>query len=228
MNMLSGNADPIDYDSIRIIGLTIQINLYAESNRNLSNITHWVYGSCNNDSDIKGIESLIKDDIYKNSACVRKYYNKEEQKYYSTDEKGFIWPSVDKGCSNYNRTFYGIVIEQCRNDSLKQSCKSINEIKQYISTHSIEFHFINNYVNVYDYKNPIKKQLIYATNGLFESSYTTNHLNFNPVKVITNTGIIFNDKKEELSYFYDQNEKIMTSWDKNDTGIYIVFLFLDE
>ena len=116
MNMISGKSDPIDYDSIRIIGLTIQINLYAESNRNLSNITHWIYGPCNKENDIKGIESLITDDVYKNSACVRKYYNKEEQKYYSTNEKGFIWPSVDKGCSNYNRTFYGIVIEQCRND----------------------------------------------------------------------------------------------------------------
>ena len=123
MNMLNGIPDPIDDDLFSIIGLRKQINLYAESDRNLSNITHWIYGPCNNGSDIKGVESLLTDKTFKNSVCVRKYYNKEEQKYYSTDEKGFIWPSIDKGCSNYNRTYYGIVVDQCRNNSLKKIVK---------------------------------------------------------------------------------------------------------
>ena len=90
MNSKNGQLDPIDYDSVRIIGLRKAINMYSTSDRNLSNLDHWIYGNCNKDSDIKGIENIITDDIYKNSACVKKYFNKDEQKYYNTNEKGFI------------------------------------------------------------------------------------------------------------------------------------------
>ena len=114
MNSQTGTLDPIDYDSARIIGLRQVINMYSTSDRNLSNLDHWIYVFCNKDSYIKGIEDIITDDIYNNSACVRKYFNVDEQKYYNSDEKGFIWPSVDKGSSNYKSTFYVIVTENVK------------------------------------------------------------------------------------------------------------------
>ena len=61
---------------------------------------------------------------------------------------------VDKSCSNLNRTYYGIFIEECRNDSLKQGCKNIKDIKKYFSRHSVNFRFINQCINLFDYKNP--------------------------------------------------------------------------
>ena len=115
---------PVDFDSFRIFGFREYIDTYSTSNRDISQYNHWLYGKCNNDS-INGIEYLIEMDYFNESACIRKYYNKEEKKYYNTNEKGFIWPSIDKGISHPNRTFYGIIVEQCRNDSLKNNCKSI-------------------------------------------------------------------------------------------------------
>ena len=224
INTESNNVDPIDFDSVRIIGLIQTIDIYSTSDKNLLNLTHWIYGNCN-DNDIKGIENLINEVNFKNAACIRKYFNKEEQKYYNTSEKGFVWPSVDKGCTHPNRTFYGIVVEQCRNDSLKQNCKNLNEIQKYFFEHSIDFRFVNQYTNVYNFNNPIQKYFYDASSGIFEGSYSTNHLNFNPLKVITHTGIIFDHVKEELSYLFTQNEKITAYWDENDTGIYSAFYF---
>ena len=224
INTENGNTDIIDYDSIRIIGLTQTVDLYSVSNKNLSNLTHWIYGPCI-DSDAKGITNLIKNVNFNYSACVRKYFNIKEQKYYNTNETGFIWPSVEKGCTNPNRTFYGVIIERCRNDTFKKNCKNLNEIQNYILVHSVDFHFINQYTDAYDYHKPLQKYFFDASNGLFKGSYTTNHLNFNPATVITHTGIVFDYKKEEMSYFFQQNEKITTNWDNSDTGIYVAFYF---
>ena len=225
INTETGNTDPVDYDSIRIIGLMQTIDLYSASNKNLSNLTHWIYGSCDINKDVKGIANLLKRDNFQNAACVRKYFNIKEQKYYNTDEKGFVWPSVDKGCTHPNRTFYGIIIERCRNDSLKKNCKNINEIESYVLEHSVDFHFINQYTDAYNYKKPLIKYFYDVSNGLFEGSYTNNHLNFNPALIITQTGLIFDIKKKELTYFFSQNEKITTYWDVNDVGIYVTFYF---
>ena len=103
---------PFDYDSFRIYGIREYIDTFSTSNRNISEYEHWLYGNCNNDSDINGISYLIKTDDLTESVCIRKYFNKEEKQYYNTNEKGFIWPSIDKGVTNPNLTFYGIIIEQ--------------------------------------------------------------------------------------------------------------------
>ena len=53
--------------------------------------------------------------LYDQALCIRKYYNKEKDTYYETNDDNFRWPSVDKGCSHPNRTFYGVILEKCRN-----------------------------------------------------------------------------------------------------------------
>ena len=216
---------PIDFNSFRIIGLRLQIELYTASDRDLSKMEHWLYGNCNNESDTIGIGHLITMDYFTGSACIRKYYNKDEKKYYSTDEQGFIWPSLDKGCSHPDRTFYGIIVERCRNDSLKSDCKSNEEIENYALTRAVGFQILDHYADVYNYQEPLRKYFYNVQNGIFEGSYTTNHLNFNPVTVKTFNGLIFDNKIEELSYYFEQNEKVTTNWETEDEGIYVSFYF---
>ena len=216
---------PVDFDSFRIFGFREYIESYYTSNRDISQYDHWLYGNCNNDSDTKGIEYLITMDHFNESACIRKYYNKEEKKYYNTNEQGFIWPSLDKGCSHPNRTFYGIIIEQCRNDSLKNDCKPIEKIKKYAWDHSVNFQIIDHYADVYNYDEPLAKYFYSVSNGIFTDSFTTNHLNFNPIVIKTHKGFIFENQIEELSYTFDQNEKVTTSWEANKEGIYVAFYF---
>ena len=84
--------DIVDFDLLNIIGLEETINLYQEGN-DLTKYNHWLYGPCNNSTDIEGINELITFDHFTESACIRKYYNKNDKKYYNTNDNNFIFYS---------------------------------------------------------------------------------------------------------------------------------------
>ena len=221
------SPEEIDFNSLRIIGLDTAINIYKEDN-NLSIYNHWIYGKCNNSTDTEGLGYLIDFDHFTESACIRKYYNKNDQKYYDTNDKNFVWPNIIHGCSHPDRTFYGIIIEKCRNDSLKylsdgRYCNSKSQIINYIKKSSINLQIIDNYADVLNYENPFTKYFYGISNGLFEESYTANHLNFNPATLITNDAIFFDNDKKSISYIFQQNEKV--TGDPGKTGIYVAFYF---
>ena len=174
---------------------------------------HWIYGKCNNDSDIKGISNLVNQELYEQALCIRKYYNKEKDEYYDTDNVNFRWPSVDKGCSHPNRTFYGIIVEKCRNITARkkagfEDCNSEEEIDKYIFNSSIIIQLIDYYPDVLNYKSPFEKYFYALTNGLYRDSITVNHLNFNPALMTTHNGIFFDNIIEEHSFIFIQNEKV--------------------
>ena len=217
----------VDFDLITIIGLEETVDIYQDSN-DLTQYNHWIYGNCNNSTDIQGIKHLITFDKFTESACIRKYYNKNDKKYYNTNEKGFIWPDILHGCSHPNRTFYGIVVEKCRNTTLKllsdgKYCKPKEEIIKYIKKSSINFQLIDQFSDILNHTSPYRKYFYGISNGLFEESYTTNHLNLNPSKLISDEGNFFEVKKETLSYFFELNEKVTTS--SGNSGIYVAFYF---
>ena len=222
----SNLPDSIDFDAIRIIGTELDISLFEKID--LSKYDHWIYGNCNNDTDTKGISELINFDKFNESACIKKYYKKDDNKYYNTNEANFRWPILKYGCSHPNRTFYGIIVEKCKNDSLRMLsnnkwCKSKNEIIQYVQTKTINFQILDQFVDILSYDQPLIKYFYDVSNGMFENSFTTNHLNFNPLTIITKEGIFFDTEKSILSYDFEQNEKVVTS--KNNTNIYAAFYF---
>ena len=227
LDTASNTPAPIEFDSVRIIGLETTVDLYKLDN-NLSQYNHWLYGRCNNSSDTEGISNLINFDYFTESACIRKYYNKDDKIYYNTNDEKFIFPNIIHGCSHPDRTFYGIVIEKCRNDSLKflsdgQYCNSKEHILKYIQKSSINLQLIDNYADVLNYENPFTKYFYSISNGLFEESYTANHLNFNPATLITNDAIFFTNDKKSFAYIYQQNEKVTAKSD--DSGIYVAFYY---
>ena len=227
LDTASNTPAPIEFDSVRIIGLETTVDLY-KLNNNLSQYNHWLYGRCNNSSDTEGISYLINFDYFTESACIRKYYNKDDKIYYNTNDEKFIFPNIIHGCSHPDRTFYGIVIEKCRNDSLKflsdgQYCNSKEHILKYIQRSSINLQLIDNYADVLNYENPFTKYFYSISNGLFEESYTANHLNFNPATLITNDAIFFTNDKKSFAYIYQQNEKVTAKSD--DSGIYVAFYY---
>ena len=219
--------DSIDFDLLTIIGIEETIDIYQENN-DLTNYNHWLYGNCNNSTDIEGLNALIKFDHFTESACIRKYYNKDKKKYYKTNEEGFIWPEILHGCSHPNRTFYGIIVEKCRNTTLRllsdgKYCKPKEEIIDYIKARSLNFLLIDQFTDILNYTTPYRKYFYSISNGLFEESYTTNHLNLNPTLLISDEGYFFDCKKNTLSYFFDLNEKVTAS--SGDSGIYVGFYF---
>ena len=74
-----------------------------------------------------------------------------------------------------------------------------------------------------NYTNPFKKYFYSISNGLFEETYTANHLNFNPSKLLSDEGMFFAHQKETISYLFDENDKI-TSF-SGESGIYVAYYF---
>ena len=199
----------LDFTKIRVIGTELSIQTYIERN-NTTRDDHWLYGLCNNDSDIKGIESLYKFSDFNLSYCIKKYFKKEDKKYYSIGDKNFRWPYTDKGTSNDNKTFYGFVFEACKEDEAweiggGEKCKSDAEIHEYMNTHYVRFFMVDYYPDVYNYKTPFRKYFFNIDTTLSSGSYTYNHINFNPAKIISHNGIFFDKSVETYGYIIDQN-----------------------
>jgi len=211
LNKNTNRAKAVDFNSVRIIGIQDSIENYM-SNNDLSLYNHWLYGNCNNNSDTEGIGHLITQDYFIQSACIRKYYNKKDKKYYSTNEYGFIWPTVSKGNSNPDKTSFGIIMEKCKNDDMRSkagsgNCKSDTEIENYIYSSAINFFVVDNSIDVLNYKKPFDKYLYPITNNIHRNLISINNINFNPALLKTHKGGIFDMSKEENAYFFSKNEK---------------------
>lgn len=224
MSLVNNEVDIVDFNAISIIGVQELINTYTENN-DLTNYDHWVYGNCDPNKDLNDLDYLNTFSNFEKSGCIRKFYNHTTQTYYETSEKGFIYPTIEKGCSHPNRTFYGIIIERCRNSSLRATpCKSDQEIDQYISTHvGLEMEIIDQYIDVTNYKTPYTKYFYKITSGLFKGYFATNHLNLNPSTITTHNGLLFDNKEEKVAYVFEQNEK--NTQEALGTGIYCAFYF---
>ena len=83
-------AIPFDFSVIRAVGIDdILYDEYMNNPNIISTKDHWIYGYCNNDSDTKGISSLINFDYFEKSACIRSYYDHSKNQYFNTEEEGF-------------------------------------------------------------------------------------------------------------------------------------------
>ena len=204
---------PLDFQAFRIIGFD---DAYADDYMNDGEIAkvknHWIYGNCNNDSDTKGISYLITHKYYEQSACIRKYYDTAKKKYFNTEEEGFRWPIIKKGCSNPERTYYGIIMQRCDKASefIKAQgpeCKSSSEIDVIIKYSSLSFQIIDHYADMLNYEMPLTKYFYELATGFLVNHYLVQNLNFNPASMLTHNGIFFDNEVKEEAYFYTQNEK---------------------
>jgi len=130
------------------------------------------------------------------------------------------------GISNPNRSFYGLIIEKCHNDSLKNNCKSNEEINKYFSGYEINLNIVDQFADVLNYERPYTKYIYSLTNGLYPSSVSYNNLYFNPSLTRTHKGYFFDRITEEKSYTFSQEEKIIFS--PRDTNITVAFFFFME
>ena len=221
--------EEIDFTYIRIIGTQASVQLYLDGNYTPSDHEHWIYGLCENGTDIKGIENLYDYNIFHLSYCIKKYYNVDEDKYYTTSDNKFKYPTTTHGTSHPNKTFYGLVFENCKEDKIgkemigDKKCKTQTEIDAYMKSHYLRFYMIDHYPDVYNYKTPFKKYLYNIDTTLSDSTgtYTYNHINFNPAKINSNIGYFFDENVEEQAYMFDQNSQENGYYD----GAYVAFYF---
>ena len=216
---------PLDFQAFRIIGFD---DVYADDYMNDGEIAkiknHWIYGNCNNDSDTKGISYLITHKYFEQSACIRKYYDASKRKYFNTGEEGFRWPVIKKGCSNPERTYYGIIMQRCdkATEFIKEQgpeCKSSSEIELIIKKSSLSFQIIDHYADMLNYEMPLTKYFYELATGFLVNHYHVQNLNFNPASMLTHNGIFFDNEVKEEAYIYTQNEKqTVTEQELNKDG----------
>ena len=221
-------SNGIDFTFVRLIGFEVFFKAYLNDN-NLSHYNHWLYGKCST-KDIEGIDNLIQYDFFEKSACIRKYFNKEEQKYYDVEDPKFRWPVIAHGTANKDVQLYNIIAEKCEESTLNlilgegHQCENLSDYESYLNNNffgELFIYIINYSVDILNYTNPYKKNIEMIGNVLSNNYYSVNHLNFNPSIIRTYNGLIYDKYIEECAPIFERHE--VYSFDKEKTNIYSIF-----
>ena len=213
INLISASRNKstiYDFNSIRIYGIIRALDGYIKK-YDYSENDHWEYALCNYDEDItyKKLKDIIDKNTFSQSACIKRYYSLKDKKYFNKGESGFIWPTLEYGMSHPNRTLYGIIVETCQNNSLKNNCNSIEAIESFFKRYAISLNFIDHYADVLNYKEPFTYYFNSITSGLtISTTISLNNLNFNPSLMRTHNGLFMDNLVQEKSHSFIQNEKL--------------------
>ena len=219
----------IDFTKFSIIGFEIYFESIVQNPILLERVNHWIYGNCKGD-DIEGINYLINDKFFEKSACIKKYFDSKEKKYYNKGDSKFKWPVMAHGSNNPNNKFYSIYMGKCREDKLNlilgegHYCKNDSEMDAYFKsrgTKVLNYYFVDNNVNILDYKNPLSKHIYKIEGTIYQNEYSINNLNFNPLTVETNNGLIFDNIEQKISYSFQRNDVFVSETKEKD--IYSAF-----
>ena len=213
---------PFNFEAFKVVGFDdVYSDEYIKDQTLIGQKDHWIYGYCNNDSDTEGIGNLIDSNYFEKSACIREYYDKKQDKYFKTGEKGFRWPIIEKGCAHPKRTYYGIIIQKCADAPLKlkkdthclENIAGNNKLSDYIKTVSLKYKLMDHYADMGNYEKPFTKFFQTITSDITEGTYGAHNLNFNPTDIYTYDGYFFENKVEETTYYFTKDDKATVETD---------------
>ena len=226
-------VDGIDFTKFRIIGSKAYYSVYLHGN--IKELNHWIYGPCNNSSDLGEIAKLITYDFFQKCACIKKYYDHNAGKYYDIGNPNFKWPEIGHGSSNDENMMYNIYLQNCNENNIGEiigndsQCKNITEINKYFQNSKgqkiFHLYFLDHYINNSDYRNPIKPFFSRIESPFESGLFSVHSMKFNPSLIKTDYGIILKKTKEELSYAFDRNEEYIKDKGVND-DIYVSYSLL--
>lgn len=221
----------VEYDSkaISIIGVEMRPSVILENNRETT-FDHWIYENCTINfksvlnTEVSTGSEASQANAEKYGLCVTKFYNAEEHKVYSKNEKGFKYPTIQHGTGNDNSVPYGIIVQACQNETSIKGCYSQGKITEFFGQiFSLVMNVQDKYVNTNNYKEPfvnyinsfeirVDNEAIINTNMYFSSTIVINHL-----------GFITDSIKNIWAYSYEQF--VANTYDKKDTEILTMFYF---
>ena len=232
LNLTGGNDFPYETNRLfSIIGIDNYMDYFDFFD--IESFDHYIYEYCDQ-NDIKGIEEIVLGNVndFNKLFCVKKFYNKTNQKVYDLNNKEYPFPQLIHGASHPEASIYGIVVEKCKNSSIinNNNCYSseiIDQVMKSLIGYSIDF--IDHNIIIDNYANPISN-IYHSLKNLysFGSGYTTNHLNFLPTMLTTNKGFFLDDIVIINSYKFSFNEKLTTLFEDEEIpnkGIYAAFYF---
>ncbi len=222
----------INNKAIRVI-LLAEENNYAANTSNLRNYEHWVYDSCEN-NDFINYEELIFNDYYiynkynkdvSNAICIKYYYDKTEQQYYSLKNKTlnnkFKYPYLEHGISNKNNTILSTVIEKCTNNSITNdifgNCENEEDILTYLNEHNSAYiQVLDHQVDLTNYNRPIQSYFMGISSFLLHNNgYEVNTINFNPLLIKSSENLMNDEVIEKNTVIIDSTQTtIISSNDK--------------
>lgn len=177
---------------------------------NISKESHWNYGLCN-DNDIKEFKDINEDLQFLKAWCVRGYWDAILNKYFTTEDKDYIPPYVAHGTGSktLKNIGYGLYVAKCQNISFRNNCKTMEEInEEQKKLLRIKVSVVDNNFDVTLYDDPVVPYFLDIKSHLTGETFSHNNMNFNPVAIQTNDGLVFNNNKESSSYVLDFNSKI--------------------
>ena len=225
------NSVKFDFENFRIVGLETYLEDYL-LNKNLDDFNHWLYGPCDNNS-IKEINSLVNQEIFGKSACIKKYYDLSEKKYIDINDSQFKWPNIEHGTANFTNKFYSILVDKCENETLNilfndKKCKNDILFEDILNNGFINFYFIDQYIQNDNNSEHIKKYLNRIESKLSKNNYIINHLYFNPVFLLTQYNGIKNKIVVNYTFSLDRNDININNQNK-ENDIYIgYYLWLNK
>lgn len=179
---------------------------------NLENEDTWVYDTCD-ENDFGFYKSVITEPKFFQSLCIKQFWNSKERRLYSQNQNGFKYPTIEHGTSTKVGTNigYSIQVMKCINVTFRNIvCKPKEEIDEYVEKNlvRVKLGLIDHDFDVQEYKTPVLSYINEIKNDIRGSDFTNNNLNFSPVKVATDKGILFKDVRNSMTYKLDLNEKL--------------------
>ena len=117
-----------------------------------------------------------------------------------------------------NNQIYSIIVLKCDNTIIQNlldkesECEKEVEINNYFNspgTIVFKLYFINNYINVLNYTNPIQNSLYRIETPCDKLKYTANELHFKPSKIKNDDGLVSKNIKEQISYTFSRNDVVI-------------------
>jgi len=221
----------VDFHSFRVFGIDTYLTSYL-NDANINHFNHWLYGPCKNGVDNGGERDILSSHSYfEKSACIKKYFDMDKQKYFDIGEPEFRWPVMAHGTYNAKSKFYAIILERCKEETINiilggenNHCTTNKQLKEIMGLSSIAHMFyVDYYVDVLNYKNPNNKFLNRVENVINFENYPMNNLNFNPVLLKTHNGLVLDNIEEKEAYLYERNDVL--TFQSNGIEIYSVYCF---
>ena len=192
----------------------------------ISEESHWNYGPCN-DKDDREFKSQNEDSQYFKAWCTRGYWNASTREYITNEDENYIPPYIAHGTGSkvLKNIGYGVYIAKCQNTTFRNNCRTMKEInEEFKKLLRIKVSVIDNNFDVTLYKNPVVPYFLDIKNHLTGETITHNNLNFNPVAIQTNDGLVFNTNLTSNSYILDFNEKL--TYERGNTILLSGWYFL--
>ena len=226
--------EEFDFTIFSIVGFNIYYKNFLTIQRRAGTkfADHWLYGPCNKQLNTKKLDDILVQDFFEKSACIRKYYNSKERKYYEIGDPKFVWPKIEHGSFNEKNILYNLMIQRCDNNLTKEilgegyACKNESEINEFFNVQGSRifyFYFVSHYINVLDYEEPIFKYFYRIENPFFKDQYSANDINIDPAIIKTNDGLVLEHTHEEVSYMFERNDVYTGS--NEGQNIYMVYAF---